>query len=98
MSVITKPKHQIVFDYLNQGNGDRTITLYPNNSLQFGVLDGRLHHILYTDTHEIWCKSDMSFNEFVYLCENKTELEMMEMSGNIALTKINRQGREKTRP
>ena len=94
-----RPNWEIVLRALQQQPGDRTVEI---DNCKYGWHDGKLCHILYKwkggsdifkDPHdeEIWAESEMSLNNFIRLCEDMTEEEIVGIAANAALQSMRRQ-------
>lgn len=75
--MLKKPNFIIVWNYLAAKPGERTLCLYPEHDLEFGVYDERLHHILHKADEDLWCLSDMPMNEFVKVCEQMSDEQII---------------------
>lgn len=82
----SKPNYQIILRYLSLRQGERKMMLYKDHSLEFGMVNDRLQHILYTDDEEIWCESDMTLNEFIKVCKVMTNETIIGVIAAIGLT------------
>lgn len=90
MSIVKRPKHEIILRYLQQGEGERKIKLIPNAHHEFGMYNNQLHHILWNNGDEVWYISDMSLNWFIKCCEQISDEDIIKFVADIALTETKR--------